>query len=328
MAEQLLPKAENFGGRRDSTSLWPALRALFVRQLRDEGLLDALRMTLAAARAWQYLPQHRQLFALNAHRRFCDADRLFHLSHRHYLSRGLDPGQRVGSALYHYGWDSRRMNDEYLAAVYGGPGLEVWRRSRGQVVYRLLLRANPRLPHEGAISAVLMSGDIALCEMGYNWVCASLFGPAEGHDPALFIVRNQSVHHDSPALGTFRAHFQQHSPRYLCLAAVCGVALANDRISVVGIRHECQIAYDPAQEDNFRNSYTGFWESFGAVALARLGYRMAVPLPLRELAAIGAKHRRRAIERRRLWQQISQQTQAALECRFRSAHRQAVAEFA
>lgn len=141
-------------------------------------------------------------------------------------------------------------------------------------------------------------------------------------------MRNQSVRHDSPALALFKAHFPQHSPRYLCLAAVCGVVLANDQRSMVGIRHDCQIAYKSSHDVSFRNSYTGFWASFGAVALARLGYRMAVPLPLRELGAIDAKHRKRAIERRQLWQQISQQTRAALESRFRSALRLPAAEFA
>ncbi len=317
----MLLTAEIPGQLRVGASLWPALLTLFVRQLHAEGPLDALRMVGGAARALLYRSEHRRLFALAAHLRCrsigAHADGLFHLSHRRYLSRGLDPRQRVACALYHYDWDSRRMNDDYLAAVYSGAGLEVWREARGQVLYRLVLIASPTLPHEGAVSAVLLAGGEVLCEMGFNWVCGSLFGPAEATAPQLFIVRNQSIRFDSPDLALFRSHFSQHSPRYLCLSAISGVALANELHSVVGIRHECQIAYDSAHAENFRNSYTGLWLSYGAIALARLGYRLEVPLPLRELSAIEGKHRKRAIMRRALWSQISQQTRAALKCRMR-----------
>lgn len=281
--------------------LWSHLADLFVRQRELAGAANALLMFGGAFTAYFFRREHRELFGLDIFRDYLGGidggDVLFHLSHRHYLSKALSYRQRVQCALTHYQFEGRGHDLAYKEAVYRGQGLELWSETVDETRYSLKLRATTELRHEGGISVVLYADDTWLSEMSYSWVDATIFGLESGVVP--FVTRNQSVRHDADSLRRFRSAFPQNSPRYFCLAALEGVVMAHGAERVLAVKHDSQVAFAEEFKSGFRNSYCDFWKSFGATELDRQAYVMPLPTSLAPVGEVKAKHRRRAIERRR-----------------------------
>jgi hypothetical protein len=142
--------------------------------------------------------------------------------------------------------------------------------------------------------------------MSYSFVDAASFGLPSG--TTLFVTRNQLM----PALNLFRRYYPNHSPQYFCLAAIAGIAMANDIDSIVVIRSEAQVSYQDKYDAGFRNSYCNFWSQFGARPIDHQAYVLDVPLTPPSLGSVASKHRARAIERRNQWSRITQQVEAAM----------------
>ena len=301
-------------------SLWGHLKSLFGQQREAEGFISAVLMLAGAARMTIFQKQHRELLQLEIFEKYIgvgmDADVLFHISHRHYLSRTFTQRQRIECALAHYRFEGERYDSRYKDAVYRDDGMILWSRTVDAVSYVLKLRATTDLRHEGGISVVLCAGETVLSEMSYAWVQAQVLGLAGG--TLAFITRNQSVRRDSEALLRFRKDFPQNSPSYFCLAALHGIAQANGQIRIAAIRHNCQVAFDERHASGFRNSYCELWKSFDAAELGYVAHVMAVPLALPPLATVKAKHRKRAADRRRHWAEIAQTVQQVLAPHLRS----------
>jgi hypothetical protein len=142
--------------------------------------------------------------------------------------------------------------------------------------------------------------------MSFSYVDAKVFGLPS--DSAMFITRNQTDRNEQ--LNRFRATFKQNSPPYFCLAAMCGIAMANGMPAIYAIKHDAQIAYEERYIAGFKNSYTDFWQQFGAQEVDHQAYRLDIPLPLAPLNEV--KHRNRAVARRRNWTQIIHATREAM----------------
>ena len=301
-------------------SLWGHLKCLFDQQCEAEGFISAALMLAGAARMMIFHRKHRELLELEIFEKYIgagqDADVLFHLSHRHYLSRTFTQRQRIECALTHYRFEGERYDSRYKDAVYRDGGVTLWSRTFEAVSYALKLRATTDLRHEGGISVVLWAGDVVLSEMSYAWVRAEVLGLGGGTLP--FITRNQSVRRDSTALLRFRQDFPQNSPSYFCLAALHGIAQVNGNRRIAAIRHDCQVAFDERYASGFRNSYCELWKSFDAAELGRVAHVMAVPLAVPSPSTVKAKHRKRATDRRRHWAEIAQNVQLILAPHLRS----------
>jgi hypothetical protein len=272
---------------------------------RNDGWSDAVSQVVAAGRALLFYREHRELFGLEVIRKYCaPGDMLFHMRHRHFLSSRLSWSQRIDCALTHYRCEGQQHVGAYKDAVYRNAGLTLWSRTVDANSYALVLRATTDLRHEGGISVVLLAGDVCVSEMSYAWVNSSIFGMPENIVP--FITRNQSLRCDASPLQQFRRDFPQNSPSYFCLAAVHGVAAAHGKSQIVGIKDDCQIAFDVRHAGGFRSSYNDFWHSFGGVELDGQAYLMALPLVTPSLAEVKANHRQRAIARRRHWSEITE----------------------
>lgn len=301
-------------------SLWGHIKLLFCREYKEQGFISAALMSAGAARLMIFHKKHRELLGLEIFEKYIgvvlDGDVLFHLSHRHYLSKSFTHQERIECALTHYRYEGERYDSRYKDAVYRDGGVVLWSRTVDTVSYALKLRATTELRHEGGISIVLCAGDVVLCEMSYAWVRATVLGLGGGTVP--FITRNQSLRRDSLALLGFRKDFPQNSPSYFCLAALHGIAQANGHGRIAAIRHDCQVAFDERYATGFRNSYCELWKSFDATELGRVAHVMAVPLATPPLSAVRAKHRKRAVDRRRHWSEIAQTVQQVLTPHLRS----------
>jgi uncharacterized protein VirK/YbjX len=299
-------------------SLWRHLARLFVREQAAEGYVNAALMLAGATRAVLFHRQHRQLLRLEIVDKYItdvdDSDALFHLSHRHYLSKSFDKGKRVECALAHYSYENECHDDVYKDAVYRDGGMLLWSCTAGATVYALKLIAT-ELRHEGGVSVVLLADDVALCEMSYAWVEAGMLGLGRGTLP--LITRNQSIGRSAAPLARFRADFPQNSPPYFCLAAVHAIAQLHGFDRLAGIRSECQIAFEERYASSFSNSYCRFWTTFAGTEVGSVAYAMPVPLSAPPLASVKSKYRKRAMLRRRQWAKISHDAQQALAPRLR-----------
>jgi uncharacterized protein len=233
------------------------------------------------------------------------------INREHYLSRSFNVRQRIGNVLLHYRHELNQFDEVYHARVYRESGLLLWEERVDDVHICIVLVSSGEYRGEGEVSAyLLVNGNWAAC-MSFSFVDATGFGLPEG--PILFVTRTQI----NPGLEVelFRRCYRQNSPQYFCLAAISGIAMANDARSIAAIPCEAQVNYDPQFDAGFRNSYCNFWRQFGAQALDGRAYLLDIPFSLPPLASIAPKHRARSADRRRHWGRITQQTEATLRAR-------------
>lgn len=258
-----------------------------------------LRLFLFPARAWRF-------YALDRAGGFFRTEPLRFMKREHYLSRGFGVRQRIDSALQHYEHELRSFDDGYRELVYRGNGLLLYEEQvgEGRVSIRLGDSGEPRC--EGDLTVVMDVDGQDAAFMSYSFVDAEGFGlpPAT----TLFVTRNQLM----PGRNLFRRYYPNHSPQYFCLAAVAGIAMANDIDSILVIRSEAQVSYQEQYDTAFRNSYCSFWSQFGARPVDRQAYRLDVPLTPPPLDSVASKHRARAIERRNHWARITRLAEAAM----------------
>jgi uncharacterized protein VirK/YbjX len=296
--------------------LWQQTCRLAWQRYRSEGLRDALGALASAAWLWRHPVQLARLFEEPVMQRCVlddpQADPLVHASHRGFLVAGLTGAQRTACARNHYAHEATNFDGRYLALVYRGEGLVLWRRLTAEHTFTLTLSSPPAQRHEGLSVLELRCDGKILHRMAFAWVGADLFGDAALSGPMMLVTRNQSFSAASPHRQAFEAEFPHNSPAYFCLAAAQGVAGQLGHCFMAGVRHTDQIAYEPRYAASFQRSYTEFWEQFGGVALPRHAYKLAVPAALKPLSEVKARHRARARDRRQHWQTIWQAAHDAL----------------
>lgn len=258
-----------------------------------------LRLFLFPTRAWRF-------YALDRAGGFFRTEPLRFMKREHYLSRFFGVRQRIDSALAHYQHELQSFDDRYRALVYRGNGLVLHeeRVGDGRATLKLGDSGEPRC--EGDLTVVLDVDGQDAAFMSYSFVDAACFGLPAG--TTLFVTRNQVM----PGRYLFRRYYPNHSPQYFCLAAIAGIARANDIDSIVVIRSEAQVSYQDQYEAAFRNSYCSFWSQFGARPIDHQAYALNVPLTPPSLETVTSKHRARAIERRSHWARITQQVEAVM----------------
>ncbi|HEY8880857.1 MAG TPA: DUF535 family protein [Roseateles sp.] len=280
-------------------------------QTRAEGPADGLRVLLGAGRMLGEQAVLAQLFAIPAFAQAMavqrQADVLFFISHRHFLSRDFSTVERMACVLDHFRFEQARFMPALLQALHDD-GLRLWSEAGA---CEIRLHANACTRHEGPLSLMLRRDGETLHELSFAWVAAGRVG-AGACGPVLFVTRSQSAPPHAPALARFREDFPQNSPAYFVLAALNGLVMALGQQRIVGVRGSCQIAFEPAREASFKRSYDDFWLGFGGRCLGRHGLEMAVPTAVVPLAQLPAKHRARARQRREHWRQIADAARAAL----------------
>jgi uncharacterized protein VirK/YbjX len=231
-------------------------------------------------------------------------DTFFFLTHNYYLAKHLTFAQRIDSAISHYSFDRLNYRGTYHREVYhSSRGLELWRKEVDGAQCSIALRATEDNRYEGDLSILCFVNDSRVCRLSFTYVNGTVFG--FGPEPTMFVTRNQT---DCNAeLRLFRKMFKQNSPPYFCIAAACGIAMANGMKFMVMIKDDAQIAYSERYSMSFRNSYSLLWEALGAAKIEdHPAYVLPVPLALRPLSELSRKgHKGRAMARRRNWLEIT-----------------------
>jgi uncharacterized protein VirK/YbjX len=297
--------------------LFKHLIETFVGVAGSVGLVRASIGLARSARALRFPAQSRRaLVAASAHaldRRGLAPDVFFHLSGRHYLSRHLTTRQRIDSLVYHHDFEQRHYSSSYGHQVYGGAGILLWRSSAPDIQCEIRLEPGNDNRWEGELSVVLYLNGARLSVMSFSYVDSAVFGQPSA--PTIFIARNQSGR-EPEQRKSFQLVFNSSAPSYLCLAAVSGIAMAHGMQSMCAIRHDAHPAWEPKYDGHLDNSYSKFWSAFHARALDHQAYEMAVPLASLPLDQVKSKHRKRASDRRKEWQEV-----AASACEAMARHR-------
>ena len=260
---------------------------------------------------------HRQLLALDIHRRYvalAHDDVFHHLSHRHYLARGMSLRQRVRCVLAHYRFEESAFDAAYKHAVYRNGGLPLWRHQDRETgwCFTIRLEMASRLCAEGDLTIALHANGSCLHRLSFSWVEGAFAGLDTPVVP--FIARNQG--HRAAAADAFSAFglaFPHNSPSYFCFAALQGIAQALGFRQIVAVKAGWQSAWTPADARHFANAYDGFWENLGGVPLAGCCWCIALPLQLKPLTEVASRHRKRAALRREHWQAVGEVARLALQ---------------
>ena len=269
-----------------------------------------LRFPLKLRRLWS-LNFMNQYFSLNNKR-----DTFFFLTHHYYLSKAFSLAQRIDCAVAHYSFEGQNYGPIYHRSVYQSPrGLSLWHRVVDGTRYTIILRATEDNRYEGDLSVLCFVNETRVCRISFSYVSGSLFGLQPEH--TMFVTRSQTDR--NPELERFRDSFKANSPPYFCLAAVCGIAMANGMPTIVMVKDEAQIAYQERYAEGFRNSYSGLWKAFGAQEIMDgSSYMMSIPPKLSPLSSL--EHKNRALARRRNWLEIALSArQVMLQDRTKSA---------
>jgi len=273
------------------------------RQLRSAfSVLRGLRLLLYPFQLWRF----HALGLLS--RAISDVDVLSFVSRKHYLSRFFDLQQRSNNVLAHYQYEQSHFNDKYQETVHGGNGLALWEERIDDTHISMRLFSSRGYRVEGELSICLNVNEHFTGCISYSYIDGASLGTLPG--TILFVSRIQVIR--GHGLELFRQCYPQHSPQYFCLAAVMGVAKANDATAIAVIAGKAQVNYAPQFESGFLNSYCNFWHQFGARSLNQQAYILDVPLQLPPMASVATKHRGRASKRRRLWSTITTQSEAAI----------------
>lgn len=267
-----------------------------------------------SARVMLFRRDHLRLLGLAIYRDYvCPAhdDVFHHLSHRHYLAKGLRLRERVRCATIHYRFENSAFDADYKHAVYRDGGLVLWRRDADGTCFTIRLQMANRLNAEGDLTLALLCGDACLHRLSFSWVEGRFAGVDAPVLP--FVARNQGHRGDAAGpMAAFEAVFPNNSPSFFCIAALHGVAcsLGIDRIAAVKSSFQC--AWTPADTVRFANAYDGFWQTMGGVDRPGRAWHIALPFALRPLSATPAKHRKRAAMRREHWRAIAESAQLRL----------------
>lgn len=288
--------------------------SLNVEQLKP---LSRVAYALRATRAFLFIRSHIELFRLDSYVNYAAPiirhDLFNHLSRRFYLSKSLALRQRVQCRLSHYRFEDRSFDLGYKCQVYSSDGLVLWEKTLNGTKFQISLTLADRYAAEGDLGVSLMVDGERLHALFFSWVTAEL---ALTSDMAMFIALSQgSWHVQHECQKKFNLAFPYNSPNFACYAALQGVAQAVGANQLLAVPSHLQVCYSPERNENFNKSYNCFWEAVGGVQDSSCIYVLPVPRPMTPLSEIPTKHRKRALNRRVLLDEINNDA-----CRSVAAH--------
>ena len=266
---------------------------------------------------------HRELLALDVYRHHVTQvhdDVFHHLSHRHYLTKGLPLHERVRCALTHYRFEDAMFDAAYKQAVYRDGGLVLWQHAENGAHVAVKLEMAQRLNAEGDLTLVLVADGRRLHRLSFSWVDARFTARAGLASSGIipFVARNQGHPAGAiEAIAAFRRAFPDNSPLvktpgFFCFAALQGIAQALGMEGALAVKSVWQCAYDNRDGNRFATTYDGFWQALGGAELPGCCVRIALPFYMKPLSETPSKHRKRAALRHAQWRAIAESARLAL----------------
>ncbi len=304
------------------TSPWADLRAAMRADVGLYSPAARLRRALRMSRTLAWHEAHAHLAASPALRAHVAAvapgDRLFWLSHRVYLARGLSARDRVALALSHYDEEGRRFDEAYHDAVYAGAGLTLWRSEAKGAAFELRLMPGNDVLYEGGLSLVLFVDGERVCVLSFSWAPERIVLGRGGESRLPFVTRKQLTG-DRAYQAAFHAAFDRVTPAHLGVGALCGLAQALGHVRFAAIAADRHPAATPERRDLLVAAYDDYWTSLGGERVSSLSFAVDLPLRMSPVEDMDAKRRRRALARRAHVEAVRQSAQEIIAQRLKPA---------
>lgn len=223
-----------------------------------------------------------------------------------YLSAALSTYEKMYCTLTHFKFEENYHDHTYKENIYGGKGLTLWSQIINGRTYKIILKASDRVT-EGELSVQLMCDESLFSIMSFSYIDKRSFGLTPGL--SLVVTRNQTYPQRNGSI-FFHGDIKQNFPPYFLLAAIYGIAQTNNFHEFLAIPSQHQIFYNG--RPGFCNLYDELWKQFNGVDCGR-SYLLKLPMDIRGISSVKAKHRRRAASRRGHWQEVIDSTMATLK---------------
>lgn len=290
-------------------SIFSTLFAGFAADIKKMSFFAAALRVVRGLRLFTLVNRHKNLFnncAYQAHiAKVANHDRLFFLTHRHYLAVGFTAMQRAQAAQTHYQRELQAFNADYFDAVYRKQGLILWQHHAEDTQFDIRLMPGNDVLYEGACSIVFHVDGVRICVVSYATLPNTLvFNTRQlqqknllNNAAILLVTRKQSTA-DHEYQKVFNKVFDRTTAAHMCIGALTGVAMAQGYQHILGISAGVHPSLTQEHQHHFDKAYDEFWLSIHGDKCSDYGYLIDLPLRMTPLQDLDAKTRKRAVSRR------------------------------
>lgn len=237
-------------------------------------------------------------------------DKLFFLSYKYFLVKGLSARDRIKAAQFHYKYETDRFDESYFNHVYHQSGLTLWACTVNSTTFDIRLQPGNDFLYEGSCSIVLHVNGERVCVISYSMVPSKIFLPntynkdSSNNKPsskseALIFVTRKHLNRDHTYQNEFNKAFDRVMPAQMCMSALAAIGLCQGHSAFLGICYEAHPSIKPERISAFDAAYDQFWISLNGQKVLPYGYLTGLPLYMKPLEEMEPKARKRALSRRK-----------------------------
>jgi uncharacterized protein len=240
-------------------------------------------------------------------------DRLFFLSYKYFLVKGLSARERIKTALFHYKYETNKFDETYFNHVYHQSGLTLWASTVNDTKFDIRLQPGNDFLYEGSCSVVLHVNGERVCVISYSMVPSEIFLPnthnkSIGKSEALIFVTRKHLNRDHTYQNEYNKAFDRVMPAQMCMSALAAIGLSQGHNSFLGICYEAHPSIKPERISAFDAAYDQFWISLNGQKVLPYGYLTELPIYMKPLDDMEPKARKRALSRRKHLQEVFEQS--------------------
>lgn len=218
-----------------------------------------------------------------------------------YCGKNFTLTEKLNTVLYHYRIINQSFLDKFMPA--SNDQIVLWQNESTLHRYEIRLAASDH-PTEGEISLLFCMNDLAVYTISFTFVQGKLIDKkAVSSSDGIFVARVQGLKDSKSLVHTSsKEHFQSY-PTFLLYAALQGVAKAMHRQFIIGICADASLNFNKDQQ-SYYGAYDSFWEKLGGRRLSKSYFELPIRLNDLEPEKLAGHHRKRAINRHQLKQNI------------------------
>jgi len=246
-------------------------------------------------------------------------DKLFFLSYKYFLVKGLSAKNRIKTAFFHYKYETNRFDQTYFDRVYNQSGLTLWSSIVNNTTFDIRLQPGNDFLYEGSCSVVLHVNGERVCVISYSMVNKNIFLPNKGKPKAfennsetLMLVTRRQQTRDYSYQKEFNIAFDRVMPAHMCMSALSAIAISQGYKEFLGIFSRVHPSIKPELTDVFENAYDQFWLSLNGKEALPYGYLTELPIYMKPLDDMEPKARKRALSRRKHLQNVFEQAKQTM----------------
>jgi uncharacterized protein VirK/YbjX len=226
-----------------------------------------------------------------------------------YCGKNFTLTEKLNTVLYHYRIINQLFLDTFLPT--SNDQIVLWQNKSTLHRYEIRLAGSDH-PTEGEISLLFFMNDLAIYTISFTFVQGKLLRKmtASGSD-GILVARVQGLKDSKSLVHTSsKEHFQSY-PTFLLYAALQGIAKAMRRQFIIGICADASLNFNKDQQ-SYYGAYNAFWEKLGGHRLSENYFELPATLCAKSLKDVSAHHRKRALNRHQLKQNIADEAAATM----------------